>query len=95
VGRYGARGHGLDGLAFDATFRVVNTGGVGWGDPYTVAAAERAQIAVTSYSPALASINASTASVVIRGQIKRLFNDPGGLACIATFLGSYVKDSNQ
>lgn len=95
VGTYSARGHSLDGRAFDATFRTVITGGVGWGDTFTTTAAQRAQIAVTSYSPALASINASTQTLTIRGQIKRLFNDPGGLACVATFIGNYVKDSNQ
>jgi len=90
-----ARGHGLAGIAFDATFRTVITGGVGWGDTYTVPPAERAQIRVTSYTPPLANINASTPTLILRGQIKRLFNDPGGLACIATFIGTYVKDSNQ
>ncbi len=95
VGTYSARGHVLDNVAFDATFRTVKTGGVGWGDPYTAAQATWAQIAVTSYSPALGSINTSTPTLILRGQIKRLFNDPGGLACVATFIGTYVKDSNQ
>ena len=95
VGSHGARGHGLDNLAFDATFRTVITGGFGWGDTFTVPPAERAQIKVTSYTPGIGSINASTPTLILRGQIKRLFNDPGGLACIATFLGTYVKDSNQ
>ena len=95
VSNHSARGHGLNGLAFDATFRTVVTGGVGWGDPYEVDAARRAQIRVLSYTPALANITNTTPTLTILGQVRRLFEDPGGLACIATFVGTYVKDSNQ
>ncbi len=90
-----ARGHKLNGANFDATFRTVVTGGTGWGDPYTVAAAQQAQIRITSYAPALGTITAATPTLTIVGQIRRLGNDPGGLACVATFLGTYVKDSFQ
>jgi hypothetical protein len=91
VGTYSARGHALNNAAFDATFRTVKTGGVGWGDAFIAPQATWAQIRVTSYSPALGSINASTPTVTLRGQIKRLFDDPGGSACIATFVGTYVE----
>ena len=90
-----AKGHLLGGLNFDATFRTVTTGGVGWGDPYTWPSTKAAQIAVTYYSPAVASITAATPIVIIRGQFKRFNNDPGGLACVASFTGTYVKDSHE
>jgi hypothetical protein len=87
-----AVGHFLNGLAFDGTFRTVVTGGVGWGDTYTRPPAQYAQIRLTSSVPATGSINTATPSVVLTGQARRLFNDPGGLNCIVTFRGSYVKD---
>ena len=91
VFRYGARGHALNGRNFDASFRTVQTGGVGWGDAYTVPPAQNAQIRITSYTPAIGSITATTAYVILQGQIKQPFSDPGGLNCTASFIGSYVK----
>lgn len=87
-----ALGYRLAGLNFDATFRVVESGGVGWGDTYFRPAAQRAQIRITSSVPPTANITTATPSVTITGQIKRLNTDPGGLACVVTFRGVYVKD---
>lgn len=93
VDDHSARGHQLDGAAFDATLRTVKTGGVGWGNLYT--SQTPSQIAVTSYAPLLSKITAKTLSLTIKGKIARLYDDPGGLACVATFIASYVKDQNQ
>lgn len=90
-----SRGHGLYGVNFDATFRAVKTGGVGWGDPYLRPTTAESQIRIVSYAPAITAITATTEIVTIRGQIRRPFDDPGGLACIATFIGVYMKDSYQ
>lgn len=95
-----SRGHaihssGTPRVNFDGTFRSVQTGGTGWGDAYIWPSTKWAQIRVTSYTPALASINSSTPSVTIVGQIRRPNNDSGGLACVATFRASYVKDGAQ
>lgn len=95
-----SRGHAIHSNAttrvnFDGTFRSVETGGTGWGDSYIWPSIKWAQIKVTSYAPALASINSSTPFVNISGQIRRPNNDGGGLACIATFQASYVKDRSQ
>ena len=87
-----ADGHLLNSLAFDATFRTVETGGVGWGDTYLRPPAERAQIKLISSVPPTAQITTATQMVTITGQIKRPFRDPGGLACVVTFRGVYVKD---
>lgn len=87
-----AVGHSLAGRAFDANFRGVETGGVGWGDAYFKPAAQRAQIRITSSVPPIGSINNNTPTVILKGQIKRLNNDPGGLDCVVTFTGTYVKD---
>lgn len=95
-----SRGHALHSsgtprLNFDGVFRSVQTGGTGWGDAYIWPSTKWAQIRVTSYTPALANINSSTPFVTIIGQIKRPNNDGGGLACVATFHASYVKDRTQ
>jgi len=94
-----SRGHAIHSGAirqnFDGTFRSVQTGGTGWGDAYIWPSTKWAQIRVTSYTPAMASINSSTPSVTIIGQIRRPNNDSGGLACVATFRASYVKDGSQ
>jgi hypothetical protein len=90
-----AHGHVLSNLNFDATLRTVVTGGVGWGDVYTKPATQASKIAITAYSPPIANITASTQTVIIVGKIARPFNDPGGLSCVATFLGTYVKDARQ
>lgn len=87
-----AVGHSLNNLAFDATFRTVVTGGVGWGDTYTRPQALWAQIRLTSSVPATASITNATQTVTITGQARRLFSDAGGLNCVVTFRGVYVKD---
>jgi hypothetical protein len=87
-----ADGHFLNSLAFDATFRTVVTGGVGWGDTYTRPQAQWAQIRLLSSVPATANITTATQTVTLIGQAKRLFSDPGGLNCIVTFRGVYVKD---
>jgi hypothetical protein len=87
-----AVGHLLGGIAFDTNVRTVETGGVGWGDTYFKPAAERAQIRISSSVPAIGSINTGTQTVILNGQIKRPFGDPGGLACVITFRGTYVKD---
>lgn len=95
-----SRGHaihssGAPRVNFDGTFRSVQTGGTGWGDAYIWPSTKWAQIRVTSYTPALANINSSTPFVTIIGQIKRPNNDGGGLACVATFNATYVKDRSQ
>lgn len=90
-----ARGHGLVGRNFDTTFRVVQTGGVGWGDPYIVDATRQSQIRIISSVPAVGAITAATPAVQMTGQIRRFGDDPGGLACVFTFIANYVKDSNE
>lgn len=80
-----AVGYKLNNINFDATFRNVITGGVGWGDPFSWTGS---QVRISSQSPA--TITATTPSVVLRGQIKKPENDPGGVACIITFTGAYV-----
>lgn len=95
-----SRGHAIHSTLparqnFDGTFRSVQTGGTGWGDAYIWPSSKWAQIRVTSYTPALASINSSTPFVTIIGQIRRPNNDSGGFACVATFHASYVKDRFQ
>ena len=80
---------------FDESDRTVRTGGTGWGDAYIREPSKWAQIRVVSYSPALANIRSTTPFLTITGQIKRPFNDPAGLACVATFHASYVKDRRQ
>lgn len=94
---YYAEGHSLRGQNFDATFRQVETGGVGWGDTYFVSSptTQSALIRVTSYSPALAAITNATRTITLQGQIRRLFRDPGGTACVVTFIATYVRDSNE
>jgi hypothetical protein len=90
-----SRGHGLPGRNFDATFRVVQTGGVGWGDPYIVDAARQSQIRIISSVPAVSAITAATPALQMTGQIRRFDDDPGGLACVFNFIANYVKDSRQ
>jgi hypothetical protein len=80
-----AVGYKLNGLAFDATFRNVITGGIGWGDPFNWTGS---QVKIFFQSPA--TITATTPQLLLRGQIKKPENDPGGIACIITFSGSYV-----
>ena len=80
---------------FEGNFRSVQTGGTGWGDAYIWPSTKWAQIKVTSYTPALANINPSTPFVTIIGEIKRPNNDGGGVACVASFRASYVKDGSQ
>ncbi len=87
-----AVGHLLDGRAFDKTFRTVVTGGVGWGDTYTRPNTQFAQIRVLTSTPATANITNDTQTVIITGEIKRLFSDPNGLNCVVSFRGAYVKD---
>ena len=84
-------GHFFEG-SLDATFRAVETGGVGWGDTYFRPASGWAQIRIISSVPAISSITASTQTLTLRGQIRRFSSDPGGLACIVTFQGVYAKD---
>jgi len=88
-------GHSLGGRNFDAVFRTVTTGGVGWGDAYIRGAAQAAQIRIISSVPAAAAITAATQTVTLTGQIKRFANDASGLACTRTFVGNYIKDSRQ
>lgn len=90
-----SKGHGLAGRNFDTVFRVVQTGGVGWGDPYIVNATRQAQIRIISSVPAAGAITAATPAVQMTGQIRRFDDDPGGLACVFTFIANYVKDSRQ
>lgn len=90
-----SRGHGLVGRNFDATFRTVQTGGVGWGDPYIVNAARQSQIRIMSSVPAVGAITTATPTVQLNGQIRRFDDDAGGLACVYTFIANYVKDSRQ
>jgi hypothetical protein len=80
---------------FGPVFQAVKTGGTGWGDPYIWEPSRWAQIRVTSYVPALASINSTTRFVTITGQIRRPNSDGGGLACVADFEATYVKDRQQ
>lgn len=87
VHSYSAIGYGLGNVPFDATFRNATSGGVGWGDVYNWTGS---QIRKTFQSPA--TITNTTLQVLLRGQIKKHDNDPGGALCIATFIASYVKD---
>lgn len=90
-----SKGHALGGRNFDATFRTVTTGGTGWGDAYIVGATRQAQIRIMTSVPAVGAITATTPAVQMTGQIRRFDDDPGGLACVFTFIANYVKDSNQ
>lgn len=88
-----SRGHALNGRNFDASFRTVVTGGTGWGDPFILPPARQSQLRITSYVPAVTAITAATQTLTLNGQIKRPWDDPGGLNCVMTFIGTYVKDS--
>jgi hypothetical protein len=94
VSSHGARGHSLSG-ALTNIFQDVVTGGVGWGDAFIVPEEEFAQIRLISSTPVIANLTTTTQAVILRGQIRRLFNDPGGLACTVTFIGTFTKDSSQ
>lgn len=90
-----ARAHSVSPGNFTTAFRVVQTGGSGWGDPFILPAARQSQIRITSSVPPVASITATTPTLTLTGQIRRFSDDPGGLLCVYTFTGNYVKDSTQ
>ena len=80
-----AVGYKLNGDSFDEFFRHVISGGVGWGDPYTW---NGSKVRITHQVPE--TITSTTPGVFLRGQIMKPEDDPGGMACIITFTGSYV-----
>ena len=88
VWQFGGDSYILRSRALDGTFRSAESGGLGWGGIFTFPSNQWAQIALTSARP---TINATTTSVTLKGQIKRPAGDPGGLACVATFVGTYLK----
>ena len=81
-----AIGYSLEGASFTNAFQVVRSGGVGWGETYTYTPGSA--IKITSMTPP--TLTASTPQVLLRGQVRRPEDDPGGNLCIITFIGSYV-----
>jgi hypothetical protein len=80
-------GYKLGNVPFDANFRPVVSGGIGWGDPFSWTGSV---IRKTVQVPA--TITNTTPQVLIRGELKKPENDAGGALCVETFIGSYVKN---
>ena len=84
----GGSGYTLANHIFDPTFRPVQSGYLGSSGVVVLPSTHWSQIAVA----ARPAINNTTPTVVLKGQIKRPDDDAGGLACIASFTGVYVKE---
>jgi hypothetical protein len=85
IEKYYAVGYSLAGKVFTKTFQPVVSGGVGWGDPFSWTGS---QVLVSFQSPA--PVAANTPQLLLRGQVKKPENDPGGVACVIDFAASYV-----
>lgn len=88
-GMLGGDGITLRNHVLDTTFRAADAGGLGWGGVYNFDTAHAPQIAIVGTRPA---ITTTTSTVVLTWQVKRPNSDPGGLACIATYKGAFIKD---
>ncbi len=84
----GGSGYTLASHVFDPTFREVQSGYLGSSGVVVQPQPHRSQIAVA----ARPVINNTTPTLVLKGQIKRPDDDGGGLACVASFTGVYVKE---
>lgn len=85
VHQFYATGYKLPSLPFDSTFRNVQSGGVGWGDPFTWTGS---QVRLLTTLP---SITTATRFVSLKGQIKKFERDSGGATCVVTFDASYIR----
>jgi hypothetical protein len=90
VYQYGAIGHRLENAKFTSAYKVVKTGGVGWGDAYT--SKRQSSILVSLQVPS--TLTPTTPSVIVTGKIKNVWGDIGVENCEVTFRGVYVRNLN-
>lgn len=91
--RYGGQEYSLtDGLDFTGVFQVVRNGGLGW-TIYTPSESSRAK--VTSYTPALGNLTATTPSLTMVGALKNPFGETGAETCVAGFRAVLLRRLDQ
>lgn len=86
VNQFGGAGYQLNGADFNSSFQLVEAHGLGWSGYDITGAAVR----ISSQVPA--TIDASTTTLRLTGQIKSPFGDPGNQngPCVVTFKAVYV-----
>ena len=84
---YGALGHRIDAANFTGSYKVMQSGGVGWGDGYTPK--KRTSILISTQQPK--ALSASTPSILLTGKLKNPWGSVGAELCEVSFRSVYVQ----